>query len=160
MKIVKLLLMVLVPLALIVAVLAPIGPLPGFRIGGEPTPAPAVWPDTSDVHEIKLKVPGTLPRVVIIWVVEHNQELHVVGAADGGWVERLGQGQPVEMRLNDKTYALNAVRQSSNLEAILAAYIEKYKADYPDIVAGFPSMEDAVDSGFDQFAVFTLNRSL
>lgn len=155
MKVIKLLLMALVPLAIIVAILAPIGPLPGFRIGGEPAPAPAEWPDTSDVHEIKLKVPGTLPRVVIIWVVEHDKELHVVGAADGGWVRRLGQGKPVEMRLNDKTYSLNAVRKDENLEPILTAYVEKYKADYPDIVAGFPSLADGVD----QFAVFTLNRS-
>ena len=47
-----------------------IGPMPGFFIGGQPTPVPKAWPDTSKVDEILLKLPGTLPRVVIIWVVQ------------------------------------------------------------------------------------------
>ena len=155
MKILKRLVLVLVPLALIVAILAPIGPMPGFRIGGEMTAPPAVWPDTSQVHEIKLKVPGTPPRVVIIWVVEHAQELHVVGASDSGWVARLGEGGPVEMRIGDNTYALEAVRKRTGLADILAAYIAKYEADYPAIVAGFPEYVE----GQNQYAVFTLRRS-
>ena len=47
-----------------------IGPMPGFFIGGQPTPVPKAWPDTSKVDEILLKLPGTPPRVVIIWVVQ------------------------------------------------------------------------------------------
>ena len=43
----------------------PIGPMPGFFIGGQPTPVSKAWPDTSKVDEILLKVPGILPRVVI-----------------------------------------------------------------------------------------------
>jgi len=155
MKILKILLAVLVPLAIVVAVLAPIGPLPGFRIGGELTQAPAQWPDTSKVHEVKLKVPGALPRVVIIWVVEHMNELHVVGSSDSVWVARIGEGTPVELRIDDQTYALQAERKKEGLRDILTAYVDKYKTDYPDIVEGFPSFED----GQDQFAVFTLNRS-
>ena len=155
MKILKILIAILIPVAIVVAVLAPIGPLPGFRIGGEQTQAPAQWPDTSKVHEIKLKVPGTLPRVVIIWVVEHMGELHVVGENGGGWVSRIGEGSPVEMRIGDKTYALQAQRKREGLRDILNAYVNKYKADYPDIVAGFPSFEEGQDS----VAVFTLNRS-
>jgi len=155
MKILKILLAVLVPLAIIVALLAPIGPLPGFRIGGEPTEAPAQWPDTSNVDEIKLKVPGGLPRVVIIWVVEHGDELHVVGSNGSGWVEKIGEGKPVEMRIGDQTYALQARRKREGLRDILTAYVDKYKTDYPDIVAGFPSFEEGQDS----FAVFTLNRT-
>ena len=48
----------------------PIGPMPGFFIGGQPIPVPKAWPDTSKVDEILLKLPGTPPRVVIIWVVQ------------------------------------------------------------------------------------------
>ena len=43
-----------------------IGPMPEFFIGGQPTPVPKAWPDTSKVDETLLKLPGTLPRVVII----------------------------------------------------------------------------------------------
>ena len=138
----------------ILAYAAPIGPMPGFIIGGQTTAAPGTWPDTSDVHEIKLKVPGTLPRVVIIWVIQQQGELHVVGSPESGWVKQLGNGGPVEMRLGDNTYALNAERLTANADPILTAYVDKYRPDYPDIVADFPSAEEAPG----QFALFRLNR--
>ena len=80
-------------------VLAPIGPLPGVFIGGTNTPSPAQWPETKGVDEIRLKVPGTVPRVVLIWVVQYEADLYVVGNSASGWVEMLGEGGPVAMRL-------------------------------------------------------------
>ena len=47
-----------------------IGPMPGLFIGGQPIPVPKAWPDTSKAEEILVKLPGTPPRVVIIWVVQ------------------------------------------------------------------------------------------
>ena len=99
MKILKIIFAVALSALVVVAVAAPIGPLPGFFIGGEQSAPPASWPDTSGVHEIRLKVPGTLPRVVTIWVIDRGGELHVVGNRDSGWVKMIGQGAPVEMRL-------------------------------------------------------------
>lgn len=145
MKFVKIGLSILVLLVAIVAVAAPIGPLPGFFIRGTPTEVPATWPDTSSVHEIKLQVNGTLPRVVIIWVIEHANDLYVVGAAESGWVTMIGEGAPVKMRLEDATYDLTAERVTDNLEAIATAYMDKYRADYPDIVASFPSAAEVND---------------
>ncbi len=60
--------------------LAPIGPMPGVFIGGTQTATPAVWGNTSAEHEIRLKVPGTIPRVVIIWVI--------IGIKPWFWAER------------------------------------------------------------------------
>ena len=73
---------------LIVAIviwLAPIAMLPGFFIGGSATPAPSSWEDTSTIDEVRLKVGGVIPRVVIIWIVQVDGELYVTGAriADG-----------------------------------------------------------------------------
>lgn len=144
----------LVVLLVIGALIAPIGPVPGFFIGGTSTTAPATWPDTSAVHEVRLKVPGTLPRVVIIWVVEYAGDLHVVGSRESGWVKKIGVGGPVELRLGADTYALHAVPVDDEFEPVLAAYVEKYQADYPDIIAGFPAIEEA-RSGV---AVFRLER--
>ena len=155
MKVVRWILIIVVLLAAVVAALAPIGPLPGFFIGGTATATPERWPDTSEVDEILLEVQSTPPRVVTIWVVAYDGELHVVGAPDSGWVSRLGDGGPVRMRLGDNTYALNAERITDNWRAILGAYIEKYEADYPEIIAGFPSVEEAEG----QFALFRLQRS-
>lgn len=145
----------IVLLGVLVVVLAPIGPLPGFLIGGTTAEVPARWPDTSQVDEILLEVPSTPPRVVTIWVVDYEGELHVVGAPDSGWVSRLGSGGPVRMRLGDNTYALRAERITDNWRAILGAYIDKYQADYPDIIAGFPAVEEAEG----QFALFRLRRT-
>lgn len=155
MKILKISLLAIVVLLIVAVFAAPIGPVPGFFIGGTSTEVPANWPDTSDVDEIRLRVPGTLPRVVIIWVIDYQGALHVVGSRDSGWVSMLGQGGPVEMRLGDKTYALTATPVREGWQGVLEAYVEKYRADYPDIVAGFPSAEEAEG----QVAVFRLERS-
>ena len=140
---------------LVLALLAPIGPMPGFLIGGEAAENPAQWPDTSDVHEILLKVPGTLPRVVIIWVIDHRGELYVLGASDSGWVKMIGAGSPVQMRLEGKTYDLHATPVTQGYESVAAAYMDKYRPDYPEIVGGFPSPEEAAGL----ISVFRLNRS-
>ena len=146
-------------IAFVAAILAtlvfvtPIGPMPGFFIGGQPTPVPKAWPDTSKVDEILLKVPGTLPRVVIIWVVQVDSALYVVGSRSSGWVQRIADGANVEMRLSGNTYALAAVPIRQDLERVVNAYKNKYRADYPDIVAGFPTLEEAGD----QFGVFRLD---
>ena len=154
MKILKVLALIVVVIGAVLIVVAPVGPLPGFFIGGSATATPAEWPDTSSTHEIKLRVAGGLPRVVIIWVVEHDDELYVVGAPDSGWVSMIGDGGPVEMRLNDNTYALEASLVNDDWESVLQAYVDKYRPDYPEIVAGFPTLEEAPG----QFAVFRLNR--
>lgn len=154
MKALKIALPSLVALLLVLALIAPIGPVPGFFIGGTATEAPARWDDTSNVHQIKLKVPGTLPRVVIIWVIEHGGELHVVGSKDSGWVKMVGSGSPVAVRLGDSTYALNALPVTDGWQQILEAYIHKYRTDYPDIIAGFPTLEEAEGT----VAVFRLSR--
>ena len=140
-------------IVLILVFATPIGPLPGFFIGGKSTPQPTAWPDTSTVDEILLKVPGTLPRVVIIWVVQVEGQLYVVGDGDSGWVRRIGQGGPVEMRLHDRKYSLTATPVTAGLEAIIRAYKNKYRPNYPDIVAGFPSVEESAGA----FGVFRLD---
>lgn len=132
---------VLAGIGLILIFAAPIGPLPGFFIGGKATPIPEIWSDTSKLDEILLKVPGALPRVVIIWVVQVEGQLYVVGSGESGWVQRIGQGAPVEMRLRDRRYLLTATPVSSGLESIITTYKDKYRPNYPDIVAGFPSLE-------------------
>ena len=143
MKILKIASLVVLALLVVVALVAPIGPMPGFFIGGNPTEAPAEWHDTSGVHEIKLKVPGALPRVVIIWVIQHGGELYVLGSKESGWIQMIGEGAPVEARLGDDTYALEASRVDEGWEPIMEAYIAKYRPDYPEIVAGMPSIDEA-----------------
>ena len=105
MRILKIALAVLAALAVVVLLAAPIGPLPGVFIGGTATPPPATWEDTSGIDEIRLKAPGAIPRVVIIWVIDVGGELYVVGMKESGWTQRIGDGAPVEVRIGDATYA-------------------------------------------------------
>lgn len=89
---------------------------------------------------------------MIIWVVQVEGELYVVGSKNSGWVQLIGSSAPVEMRLRGQTFALKAVSTGIDLSTVIAAYKEKYRSDYPDIVAGFPSVEE----GRDEFGVFRL----
>lgn len=145
MKALKIVAVVIVVLLPILAVLAPIGPLPGFFIGGEETPVPESWGETRSIDEVRLKVQGAIPRVVIIWVIQYDGDLFVVGNRTSGWVQMLGQGGAVSLRLEDKVYGLNAMRMEQGWEPVMQAYVDKYKTDYPDIVAGFPELENAGD---------------
>lgn len=137
-------------------VFAPIGPVPGVMIGGTESSTPETWPDTSGTHEILLEVPGTIPRVVTIWLIQYEGDIYVVGAGDSGWVRMLSQGGPVRMRLGDNTYALRAVAVTDNHVPILTAYADKYRPDYPDIVASFGSIEEA---NVGAFGLFRLDRT-
>ena len=135
--------------------LAPLGPVPGIFIGGKPAPAPLKWQDTSAVREIVLRVPGTLPRVVTLWVIEMDNELYVVGEKSSTWVSMIGQGGPVEMRLGDNTYALAATPLTQGWEPVYLAYLDKYRPDYPDLVSQFPSVSEGDATG----AIFRLSRT-
>ena len=143
MKVIKVAAPILLIILLALVWLAPFGPVPGLFIGGTAANMPATWGDTKGIHEIRLEVQGTLPRVVVVWVVQVDGDLHVVGVKGSGWVEILGQGGAVRMRMNDKTYSLTASLVTTDWEPILEAYKDKYRADYPDIVNSFPSLEEA-----------------
>ncbi len=154
MKFVKYGVSALVIILVVVALIAPIGPLPGFMIGGTETTAPDNWQDTSQLHEVRLQVAGTLPRTVIIWVIEYAGELYVVGSSESGWVKMIGGGSSVKLRIEDATYALTASPVATGWEPIMQAYVEKYEPDYPEIIAGFPDIEEA--KGL--ISVFKLSR--
>jgi len=144
MKALKISALVMALVVVIVIWAAPIGPMPGVFIGGTETPVPALWGDTRDVDEIRLQVgDGLLRRVVIIWVVQVNGDLYVVGARNSGWTSILGEGGPVRLRLGDKTYRMQATSITSRFELVLEAYVAKYQDDYPEIVQGFPELSAA-----------------
>lgn len=153
MKILKALGIIVVIVGIIVVWAAPIGPMPGIFIGGSSTPVPTNWGDTRPIHEVKLEVgEGLIPRVVIIWVVQVDGKLHVVGAKDSGWTQAIGTQGPVRLRMGDQTYAMQAKAIDADFERILTAYVDKYRADYPEIIDGFPPIEEARSS----VAVFQL----
>jgi len=154
MRILKIIAAILALALPIILVAAPIGPLPGVWIGGADTPTPSVWQDTSAVDEIRLKAPGTIPRVVIIWVVDFEGELYVLGMKNSGWTGMIGEGGPVEFRIGDETYSVRATPVVERAEEIYTAYLAKYEPNYPELVASFPSIEE----GRETAVIFKLDR--
>jgi hypothetical protein len=155
MKVLKIALPILAVLVVLLIALLPIGPVPGFIISGIETDVPETWGDTSAIHEIKLKVGASgLPRVVIIWVIQFENDLYVVGANESGWVSMIGNGGPVQLAMKDKTYTLNATRVTTEWEAVLEAYQNKYRPDYPEIINGFPTLDEAKETT----SVFKLSK--
>ena len=59
------------------------------------------------------------------------------------------------MRIGDLTYSLNASIVTEGWQPMMEAYVAKYQPDYPDIVAGFPSVDEAKDL----ISVYHLGRS-
>ncbi|MFT7652920.1 MAG: hypothetical protein ACI9ON_002524 [Limisphaerales bacterium] len=58
------------------------------------------------------------------------------------------------MRLADSLYALNATPVTEGKEAVLAAWMAKYRSDYPEIIEGFPKTAEAQETA----VVFKLSR--
>jgi hypothetical protein len=136
-------LVVLVVLLLGVALAAPIGPMPGIRLGGTPATPPAQWSSVDLPEEVLLATSaGVLPHVVIIWVVESDNRLYVIGDPASTWVDGATRSPDVQLRVGDDVYDMRATRVPAGRQDLFQKYVDRYKDNYPDIIAGFPPMEE------------------
>lgn len=153
MKYLKIGLSVVAVALIVVAFRLPITTTPGFFIFGNASVAPTSWSDTSSILETKVRVPGVIPRVVIIWFVEIDNDFYVVGENDSGWISMLGNGGPIHIRIEDSTYPLQATIVNSGIDEILQAWELKYIADYPDFFN-----TSAAEEFLDDSSVYRLMR--
>jgi hypothetical protein len=138
-----------------VALAAPIGPMPGFRLGGNDATPPDQWSAAALPEEIRLATfAGMLPHVVIIWVVESDNRLYVIGSPDSTWVEGATLSPDVRVRIGDNAYDMRATRLNPGPRYLFEKYINRYKDSYPDIIAGFPPMDEFSQGA----ALFELTR--
>jgi len=136
-------LIVLVILLLGVALAAPIGPMPGVRLGGTSATPPALWSAVDLPEEVLLATSaGVLPHVVIIWVVESDNRLYVIGDPSSTWVGGATRSPDVQLRIGDDVYDMRATRLAAGRQDLIQKYVDRYKGNYPDIIAGFPPMEE------------------
>ncbi len=151
----KIVLIVLVIVALGAAIAAPIGPMPGFSIGGNDATPPDDWSSVDLPDEVLLaNYAGALPHVVIIWIVEADNRLYVIGAPESTWVNGTTSAPEVRLRIGDNTYDMRATRLQPGPQEIFLKYINRYKDDYPEIIASFPPPEEFASNA----AVFELTR--
>ena len=128
---------------IVLAIAAPIGPMPGLRIGGTPAEPPAAWSGTELPDEVLFAAyDGALPYVVTIWIVESGGGLYVVGAPESTWVQKTTSSPDVRVRINDAVYDMRATRMPPGRVDVLEAYVARYKDDYPDIIADFPPLPE------------------
>lgn len=147
MKILKIGSALLLVVFVLVAVAAPLGPMPGFLIGGSTAKIPASWGDTRAIHEIHLQIgDGPIGRTVIIWMVQIEGDLYVTGQKDSGWTRGIGSGGPVRLQMEGNLYELRATEVTVGQADVIAAWLDKYSPDYPELLEGFPSPEDAIRS--------------
>jgi len=131
-----------------IAFIAPIGPMPGIRIGGSAAEAPDSWTDTELPEEVRFGTyDGPLPYVVTIWVVESGGRLHVIGAPGSTWVEKATHSPEVRIRIGDHVYDMHANRLGPGHEDIFQTYVDRYQAGYPDIVGDFPPVAEFAREG-------------
>ena len=131
-----------------VALAAPIGPMPGIRLGGSPATAPTQWSSVDLPEEVLLSTSaGVLPHVVILWVVESDDRLYLIGDPAGTWVEGATRSPDVRLRIGDNVYDMRAARITSGRQDIFQMYIDRYKDNYPEIIASFPPIEQFAQGG-------------
>jgi hypothetical protein len=151
----KIVLIVLLVVVLGAAIAAPIGPMPGFRIGGNDADAPEQWSSIDIPGEVRLaSYSGLLPHVVIIWIVESDNRLYVIGDPASAWVEGATNAPDVRLRMGDNTYDMRATRLQPGPQEIFLKYINRYKDDYPEIIDSFPPPEEFATGA----ALFELTR--
>ena len=85
--------------------------------------------------------------MVIIWVVESDNRLYVIGAPDSTWVEGATRSPDVRLRIGDNAYGMRATRIEPGRQDIFQMYIDRYKDNYPEIIATFPPVEEFSQGG-------------
>jgi hypothetical protein len=134
---------VLVIVLIAVALAAPLGPMPGIRIGGTAAEPPPAWDGAALPDEVRFATyDGALPYVVTIWIVESGGGLYVVGAPESTWVQKATSSPEVKVRIGDQVFDMLATRMPPGREDVLAAYIERYEDDYPEIIDSLPPLEE------------------
>jgi hypothetical protein len=66
----------------------------------------------------------------------------VIGAPDGNWVENATRSPDVRLRIGDSAYDMRATRIKSGRQDVFQMYIDRYKGNYPEIIASFPPIEE------------------
>lgn len=75
-------------------------------------------------------------------MVESDDRLYVIGSPDRYWVGRATRSPDVRLRIGDDAYDLRATRIQSGPQSIFQKYIDRYKDNYPEIIANFPPIEE------------------
>jgi hypothetical protein len=74
--------------------------------------------------------------------VESGGSLYVVGDPASTWVKKATNSSDVRIRIGDSVYDMQARRMPTRRVDVLQAYVDRYKADYPEIINSFPPLPE------------------
>jgi len=103
----------------------PLISVPGGKLNGEPTAAPASWSSVPDV--IQLETRPDDPYSVNIWALVESGNLYLA-TENARWLAHIKADDRVRVRIDGMLYALRAeqVTEVEEMNRLAAAYREKY----------------------------------
>jgi len=104
----------------------PLISVPGGKLNGEPTAAPASWSSVPDV--IQLETRPDDPYSVNIWALVKSGNLYLA-TENARWLAHIKADDRVRVRIDGMLYALRAeqVTEVEEMNRLAAAYREKYE---------------------------------
>jgi len=104
----------------------PLISVPGGKLNGEPTAAPASWSSVPDV--IQLETRPDDPYSVNIWALVESGNLYLA-TENARWLAHIKADDRVRVRIDGMLYALRAeqVTEVEEMNRLAAAYREKYE---------------------------------
>ncbi|MFZ8977055.1 MAG: hypothetical protein ACO2Y9_08125 [Pseudohongiellaceae bacterium] len=104
----------------------PLISVPGGKLNGEPTAAPASWSSVPDV--IQLETRPDDPYSVNIWALVESGNLYLA-TENARWLAHIKADDRVRVRIDGMLYALRAeqVTEVEEMNRLAAAYKEKYE---------------------------------
>ena len=132
---------VLLSMSLLCACSGPIGPIPGGKLQGTPTPWPDDWNFSDEVENILLETNPDDPYSVTVWCVTQANNLYVAAASEESrWVQNMRNNPKVLVNIDGQLFTGIARDVSNNEEIrqVIQAYLSKYEIE---------SEEDFVQEG-------------
>ena len=118
----------MVCLSLLIAGCLPLGPLPGGRLSGTPTPPPPDWASVPDYRTVQLETRPSDPYSINVWGFGSGPYFYIACRPTSGWLPYIQADPNVRLRIHDAVYELRAQRTES--PADFDRYVDAMKARY------------------------------
>ena len=114
----------------------PLGPLSGGALSGDEAPLPAEWTFASEIEQVQLETRPADPYSVNTWIGVVGGNLYIptsliLGEEDPGqraWVQHVQSDPNVRLRIEEKVYALKAIRveDEATINNVKTSLLAKY----------------------------------
>lgn len=107
----------------------------GGALEGELAAPPADWSVLGGIDTVQLETQPNDPYSVNVWAVGIGADAYLATGEDGTeWTEHIDANRNVRLRIEERIFALKAVRvrDPAELQRVSTAYVDKYGLDSDD----------------------------